>query len=90
MKQLLFAAPSFALAIALTAPAFADSSKSDCQAIFNKADVNSDDWLRSAEAERYISAIDTAGLQRTNADGKLNEEEFMAACEKDAFKDVTK
>ena len=66
------------------------SSKSDCQAIFNKADVNSDDWLRSAEAKQYISAMDKAGLKRVNADGKLNEVEFIAACEKDAFKDVTK
>jgi hypothetical protein len=90
MKQLLLAASTMALAIALSAPAFAETSNADCKAIFHKADFNNDDWLRGDEAKLYLSAMDKAGLKRANADGKLNEGEFIAACEKDVFKDVGK
>jgi hypothetical protein len=88
MKQLFFAA--LTLAIALSAPAFAETSNADCKKLFDKADFNNDVWLRGAEAKRYLSAMEKAGLKPANADGKLNEDEFIAACVKDTFKDVAK
>ena len=88
MKHLFIAA--LTLAISLAAPAVAETTNADCKALFNKADFNSDLWLRGSEAKRYISAMDKAGLKRANADGKLNEGEFIAACVKDTFKDVAK
>ena len=78
------------LAIALSAPAFAETTNADCKALFDKADSNSDLWLRGAEAKRYLSAMDKAGLKPANSDGKLNEDEFIAACVKGTFKDFAK
>jgi|PersoiStandDraft_1058852.scaffolds.fasta_scaffold203892_2 hypothetical protein len=34
--------------------------------------------------------MEKAGLKPANADGKLNEDEFIGACVKDTFKDVAK
>jgi|PersoiStandDraft_1058852.scaffolds.fasta_scaffold203892_1 hypothetical protein len=43
MKQLFFAA--LTLAIALSAPAFAETTNADCKKLFDKADFNNDAWL---------------------------------------------
>ncbi|MGC2200128.1 MAG: EF-hand domain-containing protein [Stellaceae bacterium] len=87
MKQLLFAASALALAVGLSASAFAQTSVAECTAIFEKADTNHDGWIDGDEVTPYIGAMKKAGLIALDAnhDDKLNADEFQAACLKGAF-----
>ena len=66
------------------------ASEAECKAMFAKADANHDGWIEGEEARPYFDAIEKAGLTSSeadqNVDGRLNADEFMAACVKDAFK----
>ena len=61
------------------------ASKAGCKLVFERSDVNNDQWLRGPEAREYIRAMKRAGIKRVSSDSKLNRSEFMRACEKGAF-----
>ena len=75
------------MAISLTASARAESgSEADCKVLFERSDVDNDQWLRGPEARQYLRAMRKAGIDRVSSDGKLNRSEFIGACRKGAFK----
>lgn len=75
------------LAISLPVSAGAESgSKVDCKVLFERIDLDNDQWLRGAEAKEYIHAMTRAGIERVSSDTKLSKSEFMRACEKGTFK----
>jgi len=87
MKKVLFAS-ALAAVLGLTVPAYADTSEADCRAMFAKIDVGNTGWIEGAEAKPYLEALAKAGMKSADAneDGKLNADEFLAACMKDTFK----
>jgi len=84
MKTLLIAASAMALAIGLSAPAFAQTSAADCTAMFEKVDASGAGSISGDVAKPYLDAMAKANL-KTNADGTITADEFSAACESDTF-----
>jgi len=71
----------FVLAQGLAPLANAAPSAGECKAIWTKADSNKDGVLAGDEATKFLDAIKASGkTYDANADGKLDEAEFMKAC----------
>jgi two-component system, response regulator PdtaR len=64
--------------------AFAAMSKADCEAMFKKADTNSDGSLDSTEAKVYMDAMTKASITPLDPK-KLSNMDFMKACQAGAF-----
>ena len=67
-------------------PSFATMSKTDCQALWKKADKDGDGVLATAEARMYAEAI--AGTEqklRDVAGQKIEQDEFLIACQAGTF-----
>jgi Ca2+-binding EF-hand superfamily protein len=79
----------FAVAVAVSAPAFAESEE-ECLMRFDRVDANNDGYIAGIESQDYFDALENAGMLSVDAnkDGRLNINEFMAACLKDVFKDI--
>jgi hypothetical protein len=82
MKKLVAAVTVAATAFAAF-PSFA-ASDADCQAMWNKADVNHDGVLTDAEAMRYAAAM-RVRESALPPDGKLTQSAFMNACKADVY-----
>ena len=84
MKRLVTIA-ALAFAVNLPTAVLAAPSKANCKAMFDKMDANKNGYLDGKEAERFAVAMQeagrTSGEADTNADGKIDEQEFLAACE---------
>ena len=80
MRKLLVVAAFAATCAAL--PAFA-ATDSECQAMWTKADTNSDGVLFDAEAMRYAAAM---RVRETKVPaGKITPVDFMEACKRDVY-----
>ena len=66
------------------APAFA-ATDAECQAMWKKADANSDGNVSGGEAIRYMSFMRVAGMT-VATEGTITQTEFMNACKADAYK----
>lgn len=82
MKKMLALAAIAAGAIG--APAFA-APDAECQAMWKKADANSDGNVSGGEALRYMSFMRVAGMT-VATEGTITQAEFMNACKADAYK----
>jgi hypothetical protein len=87
MNKLIFASAAAALMLGVSAPAFAQATAADCQSLFQRADVNKDGSLQADEAKVFIAAMDKAQVKPQDA-AMVKQEEFMAACQKNAFVDI--
>jgi len=86
MSKLLAAAAAVALLAAT--PAFA-ASDADCTAMWKKADAKGEGKISGDMAKPYMAAMDAMKMPSSMAkDGVVDGKEFMAACMKDAFKDM--
>jgi hypothetical protein len=65
-------------------PAFAAMSQADCDAMWKKADTNSDGSLDATEGKMYTDAMTKANMTPTDAT-KLTSADFMKACMAGAF-----
>ncbi|MGH6875622.1 MAG: PRC-barrel domain-containing protein [Aestuariivirgaceae bacterium] len=63
------------------------ATPADCQALFQKADVNKDGSPQSEEAKVFLDAMNQAQVKPADA-ALVKQDEFMAACEKDAFASI--
>jgi len=63
------------------------ATPADCQALFQKADINKDGSLQTEEAKVFLDAMDKAQVKPADA-AMVKQDEFMAACEKDAFASI--
>jgi hypothetical protein len=81
MKKLLAAAAMAAACFALPANA---ANEADCEAMWQKADVNKDGTLSDAEAMRYSAAMRVHDY-KASADGKIRHEQFVDACKSDVY-----
>ncbi len=90
--QKILGATAIALVLGFSLPAFADTSEADCRAMYSTVDADNNGWIEGDEAKPYLAAMEKAGLKSAdaNTDGKLNADEFLNACMKDAFKDMPK
>ena len=84
MSKLIIAGAASVLIIGSSPAALAATSSADCQALFDKADVNRDGALQSNEASMFLNAMTQAQAQPQDA-SKITADEFMVACQKDAF-----
>ena len=84
MNKLIIAGAASALIIGSSPAALAATSSADCQTLFDKADVNRDGALQSNEASMFLNAMTQAQAQPQDA-SKITADEFMVACQKDAF-----
>ena len=83
----IFAAAAVAF-LALSPVAFAASTE-DCTAMWKKADAKAEGKLSGDMAKPYLMAMDEMKMSAAMAkDGVVMDKEFMAACMKDAFKDM--
>ncbi len=67
-------------------PSFAAMSKTECQALWEKADKDGDGVLATAEAQMYAEVI--AGTEqklRDVAGQKIEADEFLTACQAGTF-----
>jgi hypothetical protein len=87
MHKLIIASAAAALMIGASATAFAQTSAADCQTKFQTADVNKDGSLQTEEAKIFIEAMNKAEVKPADA-SLVTQEEFMKACEKDAFANI--
>ena len=85
-KQIIFGAAA-ALMIGVSASAYAQTTPENCQAMFQKADVNKDGALQQQEAQIFIDAMNKAEVKPQDA-AAVSQDEFMAACQKDAFANI--
>jgi sporulation protein YlmC with PRC-barrel domain len=76
-----------ALMMGVSATAYAQTSPENCQDLFQRADVNKDGSLQSDEAKMFLDAMNQAQLQPQDA-SMVTQQEFMAACEKNAFANI--
>lgn len=75
----------FPLCLSIT-PAVAAMSQADCEALWKKADVNSDGSVAGAEAKMYTEAMTGANMKTKDATGeKLEADEFLKACREGTF-----
>jgi hypothetical protein len=65
----------------------AAATPADCQALFQKADINKDGSLQSEEGKVFLEAMDKAQVKPADA-AMVKQDEFMAACQKDAFASI--
>jgi ribosomal 30S subunit maturation factor RimM len=63
------------------------ATAADCQALFDKADINRDGALQSNESSVFLNAMTQAQVRPQDA-SKVMPNEFMAACQKDAFANI--
>jgi hypothetical protein len=84
MKKLLLIV---AVPLCLSAtPVLAAMSQADCEALFKKADTNSDGSVSGAEAKMYTEAMTGANMKTKDTTGeKIEADEFMKACQEGAF-----
>jgi sporulation protein YlmC with PRC-barrel domain len=73
--------------IGVSASAYAQTTPENCQAMFQKADVNKDGALQQQEAQIFIDAMNKAEVKPQDA-AAVSQDEFMAACQKDAFANI--
>ena len=73
-----------AIPLFLATPSFAAMSQADCEAMWKKADMNTDGSLDPTEAKMYTDAMMKANMTTTDA-SKLTSTEFMKACQAGAF-----
>jgi hypothetical protein len=72
----------------LSTGAFA-ASADDCKAMWTKLDAKAAGKIDGDAAKPYIAALDAAKMPAAGAkSGVVTADEFMAACQKDAFKDT--
>jgi hypothetical protein len=86
MNRLILAGAVAALMIGTSGVASAATS-ADCQALFQKADVNKDGSLQAEESKVFVDAMSKAQVVPAEA-AMVKQEEFMTACEKDAFASI--
>src|SRR5262245_15862133 len=70
-----------------SSPAALAATAADCQALFDKSDINRDGALQSNEASIFLDAMTQAQVRPQDA-SKVMPDEFMAACQKDAFANI--
>ncbi len=85
-KRIIFGAAA-ALMIGISASAYAQTTPENCQAMFEKADVNKDGSLQQQEGQIFIDAMNKAEVKPKDASA-VTKDEFMAACQKDAFANI--
>jgi hypothetical protein len=85
-KRIVFGAAA-ALLIGVSASAYAQMTPENCQAMFQKVDVNKDGSLQQQEAQVFIDAMNKAEVKPKDA-AAVAQNEFMAACQKDAFANI--
>lgn len=85
-KRIIFSAAA-ALMIGVSASAYAQTTPENCQAMFEKADVSKDGSLQQQEAQVFIDAMNKAEVKPKDASA-VTKDEFMAACQKDAFASI--
>jgi len=86
MNKLIITSAAAALMIGTSGIATA-ATPADCQALFQKADINKDGSLQSEEAKVFLEAMDKAQVKPADA-AMVKQDEFMAACQKDAFASI--
>ena len=86
MNRLIITSAAAALMIGTSGIAAA-ATPADCQALFQKADINKDGSLQSEEAKVFLEAMDKAQVKPADA-AMVKQDEFMAACQKDAFASI--
>jgi hypothetical protein len=86
MNKLIITSAAAALMIGASGIATA-ATPADCQTLFQKADINKDGSLQSEEAKVFLDAMDKAQVKPADA-AMVKQDEFMAACEKDAFASI--
>jgi hypothetical protein len=86
MNKLIITSAAAALMIGTSGIATA-ATPADCQALFQKADINKDGSLQTEEAKVFLDAMDKAQVKPADA-AMVKQDEFMAACEKDAFASI--
>jgi hypothetical protein len=86
MNKLIIASAAAVLMLGTSASAFA-ASAADCQAMFQKADVNKDGSLQAEEAKIFLDAMTKAQVQPKDA-ALVTQDEFSTACQKDAFASI--
>jgi hypothetical protein len=76
-------------AMTIAGEAFA-ASADDCRAIWTKQlDIKNAGQIEDDRAMRYVAALDAAKMPAAGAkDGVVTRSEFMAACQKDVFKNI--
>jgi hypothetical protein len=87
MNKLIIASAAAALMLGVSAPAFAQATPADCDNLFQRADVNKDGSLQADEAKVFIDAMTKAQVQPQDA-SMIKKDEFLAACQKNAFIDI--
>jgi hypothetical protein len=87
MNKLIIASAAAALMLGVSAPAFAQATPADCDNLFQRADVNKDGSLQADEAKVFIDAMTKAQVQPQDA-SMIKKDEFLAACQKNAFVDI--
>lgn len=86
MNRLIITSAAAALMIGTSGIAAA-ATPADCQALFQKADINKDGSLQSEEGKVFLEAMDKAQVKPADA-AMVKQDEFMAACQKDAFASI--
>ena len=86
MNKLIITSAAAALMIGTSGIATA-ATPADCQSLFQKADINKDGSLQTEEAKVFLDAMDKAQVKPVDA-AMVKQDEFMAACEKDAFASI--
>jgi PRC-barrel domain protein len=86
MNKLIITSAAAALMIGTSGIATA-ATPADCQSLFQKADINKDGSLQTEEAKVFFDAMDKAQVKPVDA-AMVKQDEFMAACEKDAFASI--
>src|SRR5215216_5272177 len=87
MNKLIIASAAAALMLGVSAPAFAQATPADCDNLFQRADVNKDGSLQADEAKVFIDAMNKAQVKPQDA-SMIKQDEFLAACQKNAFVDI--
>jgi len=87
MNKFIIASAAGALMLGVSAPAFAQATPTDCQNLFQRADVNKDGSLQADEAKAFIDAMNKAEVKPQDA-SMIKQDEFLAACQKNAFIDI--
>lgn len=87
MSKLIIASAATALIMGSSTVALAAASAADCQALFERADINRDGALQSNEASLFLEAMTQAQVRPQDA-SNVTPNEFMVACQKDAFVNI--
>ena len=86
MSKILAAA---VVALFAAAPSAFAASEADCTAMWKKMDAKAEGKISGDAAKPYMMAMDAMKMPASMAkDGVVMDKEFMAACQKDAFKDI--